>query len=230
MADLMAALEEGGVAAPGPIEQRWSASSSADMSPASSPDNMDVVHSWVGIIMYLPEDEQEQRAQITQRSAISCDCPAEFVAGSHRGLRQGRRENTRLQMRRVVPGAAILLRKQDTGQLLLCVFASSRLCVQLQRVRGPGGEQALAQVQGRAALGQAGGGQDGEGRSQGIAGGEIPGGQIQCGTGSAGPQKYTEQRADGCCVSSRPVVAKQFSSFLEFFVLLILGHSVAING
>jgi len=69
MTDLMAALEEGKVAAPGPIEQRWSASSLADMSPASTLDNMELVHSWVGIIMYLPEGDQRQREQITQRLA-----------------------------------------------------------------------------------------------------------------------------------------------------------------
>ena len=91
MADLMAALEEKGVAAPGPIEQRWSASSSADMSPASSPDNMDVVHSWVGIIMYLPEEDQELRTQITQRSAISSDVLAKSVARSHRGALAGQK-------------------------------------------------------------------------------------------------------------------------------------------
>jgi hypothetical protein len=80
MSDVMAALEEGGVAAPGPIEQRWSASSSADMSPASSPDDMSIVHSWVGIIMYLPEDDQRQRAQITQRQAHICFDPLTSLA------------------------------------------------------------------------------------------------------------------------------------------------------
>jgi len=80
MSDVMAALEEGGVAAPGPIEQRWSASSSADMSPASSPEDMSVVHSWVGIIMYLPEDDQQQRAQITQRRAPPCHDPSNLLA------------------------------------------------------------------------------------------------------------------------------------------------------
>ena len=69
MADLMKALEENNVPSPGPIEQRWSSSSSADMSPAASPEGLDHVHSWVGIIMYLPEDDPALRAKVTERSA-----------------------------------------------------------------------------------------------------------------------------------------------------------------
>lgn len=71
MAELMQSLEENDVPAPGPIEQRWSSSSSADMSPAGSPGDLSQVHSWVGIIMYLPEDDPELRAKITERSALS---------------------------------------------------------------------------------------------------------------------------------------------------------------
>ena len=71
MAELMKALEENNVPAPGPIEQRWSSSSSADMSPAASPGELDQIHSWVGIIMYLPEDDPGLRAKVTERSAAS---------------------------------------------------------------------------------------------------------------------------------------------------------------
>ena len=67
MAELLKALEENNVPAPGPIEQRWSSSSSADMSPAACPENLAEVHSWVGIIMYLPEDNPELRSKVTER-------------------------------------------------------------------------------------------------------------------------------------------------------------------
>lgn len=64
MAELMKLLEEEQVPAPAPIEQRWSASSSAPMSPAHSTCLSDV-HSWVGIIMYLPTEDPAVRAAIT---------------------------------------------------------------------------------------------------------------------------------------------------------------------
>lgn len=41
------------IPAPSPIEQRWTSGSSASMSPAAGPP--DSVHSWVGVIMYLPQ-------------------------------------------------------------------------------------------------------------------------------------------------------------------------------
>lgn len=67
MRDLMEAIEAGDIPAPAPIEQRWTSSSRANMSPAASPDNLDIVHSWVGIIMYLPDDDEKQRTAITDR-------------------------------------------------------------------------------------------------------------------------------------------------------------------
>ena len=75
----MQQIEEAGVPAPSPIEQRWTASSSAPMSPAAERGHPDTVHSWVGIIMYLPTEDQAQRQAITDRwrmlSASSCVCP-----------------------------------------------------------------------------------------------------------------------------------------------------------
>jgi L-galactono-1,4-lactone dehydrogenase len=63
MERLLEGIEERGIAAPSPIEQRWSASSTSPMSPAfGSPGD---VFSWVGIIMYLPSEEKEQRRVIT---------------------------------------------------------------------------------------------------------------------------------------------------------------------
>jgi L-galactono-1,4-lactone dehydrogenase len=60
--------EEAMIPAPAPLEQRWSAASSSYMSPAYGPP--DGVHSWVGIIQYLPpgatpEQELLQRQEIT---------------------------------------------------------------------------------------------------------------------------------------------------------------------
>lgn len=49
-----------------PIEQRWSASSQAVLSPAhDSSGHPDTVFSWVGIIMYLPSDVQSERDAVT---------------------------------------------------------------------------------------------------------------------------------------------------------------------
>ncbi|GBG88807.1 hypothetical protein CBR_g48422 [Chara braunii] len=79
MEELMAMIKTERIAAPAPIEQRWTAVSSSPMSPASpqsltsSPtsssrnQNADSVFSWVGIIMYLPSDDPEVRRKITER-------------------------------------------------------------------------------------------------------------------------------------------------------------------
>lgn len=65
MEKLLAGIEELGIAAHSPIEQRWSSSSSSLMSPAHGPP--DGLHSWVGIIMYLPSENERQRREITDR-------------------------------------------------------------------------------------------------------------------------------------------------------------------
>ncbi|OQR97559.1 L-gulonolactone oxidase [Thraustotheca clavata] len=54
MEELLARIELDQIPAHTPIEQRWTASSRAALSPASSPDK-DQVFSWVGIIYYLHE-------------------------------------------------------------------------------------------------------------------------------------------------------------------------------
>lgn len=65
MEELLTAIEEKKITAHSPIEQRWTASSSSLMSPAHGPP--EGLHSWVGIIMYLPSDEESQRQQITAK-------------------------------------------------------------------------------------------------------------------------------------------------------------------
>jgi len=64
MENLLRGIEERGIPAHSPIEQRWTASSSSLMSPAHGP--LDGLHSWVGIINYLPTDDERQRRQITE--------------------------------------------------------------------------------------------------------------------------------------------------------------------
>jgi len=64
MKQLLAGIEENNIPAHAPIEQRWSASSSSLMSPAHGPENG--LHSWVGIINYLPSDDPKQREEITR--------------------------------------------------------------------------------------------------------------------------------------------------------------------
>jgi len=62
---VLATLEEAGVAAHSPIEQRWTARSKSPMSPAFS-ENPEDIFSWVGIIMYLPPGQSPaQRKAIT---------------------------------------------------------------------------------------------------------------------------------------------------------------------
>jgi len=64
---LLEAIEETGVPAHAPIEQRWTSRSSALMSPAHS-ENSDDLFSWVGIILYSPSTlTSAQRDQVTQR-------------------------------------------------------------------------------------------------------------------------------------------------------------------
>ena len=66
MQELLATAEATDLAIPAPIEQRWTSRSRSTMSPAYSEGENDLF-SWVGIIMYLPTDEKEQRAAITER-------------------------------------------------------------------------------------------------------------------------------------------------------------------
>jgi L-galactono-1,4-lactone dehydrogenase len=79
MQELLRNTEAAEVPAHSPIEQRWTASSSSPMSPAAAgPGSQrqlpaDTVHSWVGIIMYLPTEDPQQRQAITDR------CGCEFI-------------------------------------------------------------------------------------------------------------------------------------------------------
>lgn len=65
MAELMTLIETEGVPAPAPIEQRWTASSSAKMSPAHDKNSPETLFSWVGVIMYLPADDMDARKRVT---------------------------------------------------------------------------------------------------------------------------------------------------------------------
>ncbi|KAG7671357.1 hypothetical protein Ndes2437B_g03998 [Nannochloris sp. 'desiccata'] len=87
MDELQALIIKHNIPAPAPIEQRWTSSSASPMSPAysssssssksnsggsgSSPgsNNLETsskeIHSWVGIIMYLPEEDLEKRKEVT---------------------------------------------------------------------------------------------------------------------------------------------------------------------
>jgi L-galactono-1,4-lactone dehydrogenase len=62
--ELLDEIERGGVPAPAPIEQRWTASSRSLMSPAHGPP--DGLHCWVGIISYLPLQDERQRREVTE--------------------------------------------------------------------------------------------------------------------------------------------------------------------
>lgn len=64
MEQLLEGIEKDKIPAHAPIEQRWTASSSSLMSPAHGPP--EGMHSWVGIINYLPSDDPGQREAITK--------------------------------------------------------------------------------------------------------------------------------------------------------------------
>jgi L-galactono-1,4-lactone dehydrogenase len=67
MSDLLKGIENQEIPAHSPIEQRWSASTSSKMSPAHD-GTLDGLHSWVGIINYLPlADDERQRREITNQ-------------------------------------------------------------------------------------------------------------------------------------------------------------------
>ena len=74
MQELLQLIEDERIAAPAPIEQRWSAASSSPMSPASS-DFPDDLFTWVGIIMYIPTEDPEERKIISSR----CPCSLQFA-------------------------------------------------------------------------------------------------------------------------------------------------------
>lgn len=59
--ETLAFISDNGIAAPAPLEQRWSARSAAPMSPAYSADP-DALFSWLGIIMYLPPSSGPEAA------------------------------------------------------------------------------------------------------------------------------------------------------------------------
>ena len=63
MLRLLDIIEREGIPAPAPIEQRWTAGSSSLLSPARSTTE-DALFSWVGIIMYLPSDDERVRKRI----------------------------------------------------------------------------------------------------------------------------------------------------------------------
>lgn len=63
MERLMEGIERLGIPAHSPIEQRWTASSSSLMSPAHGSEGD--LFSWVGIINYLPSDDERQRREIS---------------------------------------------------------------------------------------------------------------------------------------------------------------------
>lgn len=71
MDDLLASLEAERVPAPAPIEQRWTSTSTSMMSPASSAEP-DTLHSWVGIIMYMPCEDEDSRRAITSAFKDYC--------------------------------------------------------------------------------------------------------------------------------------------------------------
>eukprot|EP00850_Spirogloea_muscicola_P004349 SM000018S03714 [mRNA] locus=s18:972699:975136:- [translate_table: standard] len=67
MDDLQGIIAKEGVPAPAPIEQRWTAGSSSPLSPASCSQSADKLYSWVGIIMYLPSEDDSERQAITRK-------------------------------------------------------------------------------------------------------------------------------------------------------------------
>lgn len=66
MEELLREVESSGIAAPSPIEQRWTRSSRSPLSPASPSlesdngyESENALFSWVGVIMYLPSEDMD---------------------------------------------------------------------------------------------------------------------------------------------------------------------------
>lgn len=66
MDELREEINRGKIPAHGPIEQRWSSSSASTLSPVASKNPSDL-HSWIGIIMYIPTEVPTERQAITDR-------------------------------------------------------------------------------------------------------------------------------------------------------------------
>jgi len=64
MEDILSKIESEKIPAHPPIEQRWTASSRSSMSPAHGEKGR--LFTWVGIIMYLPDEGEEIRKRITE--------------------------------------------------------------------------------------------------------------------------------------------------------------------
>ncbi|TMW63094.1 hypothetical protein Poli38472_002035 [Pythium oligandrum] len=83
---LLKRLDESGIPAPSPIEQRWTSPSASLMSPAAS-SNPWQLFSWVGIIMYLPTSDSATRSAIWDRffdyHALYRDVMEPFGATEH---------------------------------------------------------------------------------------------------------------------------------------------------
>ena len=85
--ELLSRIERQGIPAPSPIEQRWTSSSRSALSPASVTPELppDTLFSWVGVIMYLPTENEKQRKAITNRHvcisllSLTSQCYALFV-------------------------------------------------------------------------------------------------------------------------------------------------------
>jgi len=96
MENLLAGIENGTTQIPAhsPIEQRWSLASSSCMSPAtvnasdcnSDEKKQNGLHCWVGIIMYLPSEDEIQRREITHAFKTTyCDLVRSKEVGGNVG-------------------------------------------------------------------------------------------------------------------------------------------------
>jgi L-galactono-1,4-lactone dehydrogenase len=75
--------------APAPIEQRWSSSSTSPMSPASNVHAPDTLQCWVGIIMYIPTNDQQVRAKIAEKFKGYCKMEGEQMPDYNAQVREG---------------------------------------------------------------------------------------------------------------------------------------------
>lgn len=85
---ILGEIETRGLAAPAPIEQRWTSASTSPMSVVSDPAGKTTLFSWVGIIMYLCIDDDAARDAITKafaqyRGVIETELDHKFDAYQH---------------------------------------------------------------------------------------------------------------------------------------------------
>jgi L-galactono-1,4-lactone dehydrogenase len=115
MESLLALVQRRGVPAPAPIEQRWSAGTASPMSPShGAPGEL---FSWVGLIMYLPEDAA-QRRQVTEAFGRYRRLVERELMGRYRAVEHWAKIEAPLEAAELAAARARLAARYPVGRFL----------------------------------------------------------------------------------------------------------------